>query len=81
MGHPDSGLTAKAKEGSFIPARVGNAGAATMVGCLVFLAMAVGRVQAQQPVLLDHVIAVINGSVILDSDVQEDMRLSVLQTV
>jgi peptidyl-prolyl cis-trans isomerase SurA len=35
--------------------------------------------RAQKPVVLDHVVAVINGSVILDSDVQEDMRLAVLQ--
>jgi peptidyl-prolyl cis-trans isomerase SurA len=34
---------------------------------------------AQKPVVLDHVVAVINGSVILESDVQEEMRLAVLQ--
>jgi peptidyl-prolyl cis-trans isomerase SurA len=34
---------------------------------------------AQKPVVLDHVVAVINGSVILESDVQEDMQLAVLQ--
>src|SRR5579863_6181511 len=30
-------------------------------------------------VVLDHVVAVINGSVILESDVQEEMRYAVLQ--
>ena len=29
--------------------------------------------------VLDHVVAVINGSVILESDVQEEMRYAVLQ--
>jgi peptidyl-prolyl cis-trans isomerase SurA len=46
---------------------------------LLFLAMTAGLARAQKPVVLDHVVAVINGSVILDSDVQEDMRLAVLQ--
>jgi len=53
---------------------------------VAFAAMATG-VWAQQPavpvppgaVILDHVVAVINGSVILQSDVEEDMRYAVLQ--
>jgi peptidyl-prolyl cis-trans isomerase SurA len=49
------------------------------VWCLVLLAMTCALARAQKPVVLDHVIAVINGSVILDSDVQEEMRLAVLQ--
>jgi peptidyl-prolyl cis-trans isomerase SurA len=46
---------------------------------LLLLAMTPGLARAQKPVVLDHVVAVINGSVILESDVQEDMRLAVLQ--
>ncbi|HEX3940842.1 MAG TPA: peptidylprolyl isomerase [Acidobacteriaceae bacterium] len=50
--------------------------------------LALGFVQAlaaqspggQQPVVLDRVIAVINGDVILESDVQEEMRFAVLQS-
>ncbi len=34
-----------------------------------------------EAVVLDHVVAVINGSVILESDVQEEMRYAVLQTL
>ena len=45
---------------------------------IVLLATA-SLAQAQKPVVLDHVVAVINGSVILESDVQEEMRLAVLQ--
>ncbi|HXP06844.1 MAG TPA: hypothetical protein VN828_00040, partial [Acidobacteriaceae bacterium] len=45
----------------------------------LLLAMVVGLAQAQKPVVLDHVVAVINGSVILESDVLEEMRLAVLQ--
>jgi hypothetical protein len=36
---------------------------------------------AETPVVLDHVIAIINGDVLLESDVREEMRLSVLQPV
>jgi hypothetical protein len=46
---------------------------------LLLLAMITTLAQAQEPVVLDHVVAVINGSVILESDVQEEMRLAVLQ--
>jgi peptidyl-prolyl cis-trans isomerase SurA len=46
---------------------------------VVLLAMTANLAQAQTPVVLDHVVAVINGSVILESDVQEEMRLAVLQ--
>jgi hypothetical protein len=46
---------------------------------LLLLAMMTSVARAQKPEVLDHVVAVINGSVILESDVQEDMRLSVLQ--
>ena len=45
----------------------------------LLLAMIASLAQAQKPVVLDHVVAVINGSVILESDVQEEMRLAVLQ--
>jgi hypothetical protein len=41
--------------------------------------MTAGLARAQKPEVLDHVVAVINGSVILESDVQEEMRLAVLQ--
>jgi peptidyl-prolyl cis-trans isomerase SurA len=46
---------------------------------LFLLAMMSSVARAQEPVVLDHVVAVINGSVILESDVQEEMRLAVLQ--
>jgi len=36
---------------------------------------------SQKPVLLDHVVAIINGEVLLESDVQEEMRLAVLQPI
>src|SRR5271170_6936091 len=52
---------------------------ASSSAALVFLAMTASLAQAQKPVVLDHVVAVINGSVILESDVQEEMRLAVLQ--
>jgi peptidyl-prolyl cis-trans isomerase SurA len=52
---------------------------ASSSAALVFLAMTAGLARAQKPVVLDHVVAVINGSVILESDVQEEMRLAVLQ--
>jgi hypothetical protein len=45
----------------------------------LLLAMTASLAQGQQPEVLDHVVAVINGSVILESDVQEEMRLAVLQ--
>jgi peptidyl-prolyl cis-trans isomerase SurA len=43
---------------------------------LLFAGSAWGQ---SKPVVLDHVVAVINGSVILQSDVDEDMAYSVLQ--
>jgi len=46
---------------------------------LLLLAMTAGLARAQKPEVLDHVVAVINGSVILESDVQEEMRLAILQ--
>jgi hypothetical protein len=46
---------------------------------LLLFAMTADLAWAQKPVVLDHVVAVINGSVILESDVQEEMRLSVMQ--
>ncbi len=36
---------------------------------------------ATQPVVLDRVIAIINGDVLLESDVREEMRFSVLQPI
>jgi peptidyl-prolyl cis-trans isomerase SurA len=51
----------------------------TRLLALCFLALTACLARAQKPVVLDHVVAVINGSVILESDVQEEMRLSVLQ--
>jgi hypothetical protein len=38
-----------------------------------------GKVWGQKPVVLDHVVAVINGSIILQSDVQEELGYAVLQ--
>jgi hypothetical protein len=38
-----------------------------------------GTARGEQPVVLDHVVAVINGSVILESDVKEEMGYAVLQ--
>ncbi len=38
-----------------------------------------GETSPSQPIVLDHVIAIINGDVLLDSDVQEEMHFSVLQ--
>lgn len=52
---------------------------APAVGIVVWLAMTAGLGWGQKAVVLDHVVAVINGSVILNSDVQEEMRLAVLQ--
>jgi peptidyl-prolyl cis-trans isomerase SurA len=54
-------------------------GLSLLPSALLLLTMAAGLAQAQTPVVLDHVIAVINGSVILESDVQEEMRLAALQ--
>ena len=51
----------------------------TLPAALLLLAMTTGLARAQKPEVLDHVVAVINGSVILESDVQEEMRLAVLQ--
>jgi peptidyl-prolyl cis-trans isomerase SurA len=59
--------------------RLRNHGNGTVPAALLLLAMAAGLGRAQKPEVLDHVVAVINGSVILESDVQEEMRLSVLQ--
>jgi peptidyl-prolyl cis-trans isomerase SurA len=36
---------------------------------------------SQKPVVLDHVVAIINGEVLLESDVREEMRLSALQPI
>ncbi len=55
--------------------------------CLVLAMIAAASLWGQQTpvplppgaVVLDHVVAVINGSVILESDVQEEMRYGVLQ--
>jgi peptidyl-prolyl cis-trans isomerase SurA len=45
-----------------------------------FVAVVAGTACGQQkPVVLDHVVAVINGSVILESDVKEEMEYAVLQ--
>jgi peptidyl-prolyl cis-trans isomerase SurA len=52
---------------------------ASSSAALLLLALAACLARAQKPVVLDHVVAVINGSVILESDVQEEMRLAVLQ--
>jgi peptidyl-prolyl cis-trans isomerase SurA len=54
-------------------------GLSFLLSALLLLAMTARLAQAQNPVVLDHVVAVINGSVILESDVQEEMRLAVLQ--
>ena len=54
-------------------------GLSFLLSALVLLAMTAGLARAQKPEVLDHVVAVINGSVILESDVQEEMRLAVLQ--
>jgi peptidyl-prolyl cis-trans isomerase SurA len=46
----------------------------------LFLAAMVSAVAwGQQPVVLDHVVAVINGSVILQSDVDEEIKYAVFQ--
>ena len=49
------------------------------VSILLFLLLAGGAWGQGKPVVLDHVVAVINGSVILQSDVDEEMAYSVLQ--
>lgn len=43
------------------------------------MALAAGCMHAQQPVVLDHVVAVVNNRAILESDLREEMRLSVLE--
>lgn len=35
----------------------------------------------QKPIVLDHVVAIINGEVLLESDVQEEIRLAALQPI
>jgi peptidyl-prolyl cis-trans isomerase SurA len=55
-------------------ALVGAAGFLTLV--LLFAGSAWGQ---GKPVVLDHVVAVINGSVILQSDVDEEMAYAILQ--
>jgi hypothetical protein len=48
--------------------------------CGMALAMLAGLlVSAQQPVVLDRVVAVVNNRAILESDLREEMRLSVLE--
>ena len=49
--------------------------------CVVFLVvlLTAGARGQGKPVVLDHVVAVINGSVILQSDVDEEMQYAVLQ--
>jgi peptidyl-prolyl cis-trans isomerase SurA len=49
------------------------------VWCLFLAAMVSAGAWGQQPVVLDHVVAVINGSVILQSDVVEEIKYAVLQ--
>jgi peptidyl-prolyl cis-trans isomerase SurA len=51
-----------------------------MVALIFFwAAMAAAQLPQDKPVVLDHVVAVINGSVILQSDVSEEMAYAVLQ--
>jgi hypothetical protein len=50
-----------------------------LLSALLWLAITAALAEAQKPVVLDHVVAVINGSVILESDVQEELRYAVLQ--
>ncbi len=66
---------------------VGRSGIPAMVAMLMLATSMAAGAWAQQPagplphgaVVLDHVVAVINGSVILESDVREEMGYAVLQ--
>jgi peptidyl-prolyl cis-trans isomerase SurA len=66
---------------------VGRSGAPALVAMLIVAASMAAGAWAQQTaaplphgaVVLDHVVAVINGSVILESDVSEEMHYAVLQ--
>jgi peptidyl-prolyl cis-trans isomerase SurA len=49
--------------------------------CLSTFAMAQAPDANGTPVVLDRVIAIVNGQVLLESDVREEMRLSVLQPI
>jgi peptidyl-prolyl cis-trans isomerase SurA len=70
-------------------ARVGNWMAGFLFACVLMSAAARGQQSGATPglaapipkgaVVLDHVVAVINGSIILQSDVQEEMSYAVLQ--
>jgi len=60
----------------------------TLAATILLSTLLSGPIRAQQPppasvppgaVILDHVVAVINGSVILESDVREEMNYAVLQ--
>jgi peptidyl-prolyl cis-trans isomerase SurA len=41
----------------------------------------VSSTSSQKPIMLDHVVAIINGEVLLESDVKEEMRLAALQPI
>ena len=80
--HCDSGRVPHVRtsvRGSTKTGRSPIKGLSFLPAALLLLTMIASLAQAQKPVVLDHVVAVINGSVILESDVQEEMRLAVLQ--
>jgi len=82
LPHANSARVPHVRQGVRGPKTTGRSpikGLSFLLSVWLFLAMAARLAPAQEPVVLDHVVAVINGSIILDSDVQEDMRLAVLQ--
>ena len=69
-----------ARRRAFLHAR-GSRLAAWIVICLLTLLAARGGAQATKTVPLDSVVAVVNGQVILQSDIDDDIQLSVLDPV
>jgi len=53
--------------------------AALLAGPVTSRAQSAGPTPSQQPVVLDRVIAVINGDVILESDIKEELRFAQLE--
>jgi peptidyl-prolyl cis-trans isomerase SurA len=69
-----------ARRRAFLHAR-GSRLSAWIAICFLTLLAAGGGAQATKTVLLDSVVAVVNGQVILQSDIDDDIQLSVLDPV
>jgi peptidyl-prolyl cis-trans isomerase SurA len=79
LAAPTLFLIRKVFRGPIIFGKRAVLGARTLWALVLLTLLVAGKVWGQKPVVLDHVVAVINGSVILESDVKEEMSYAVLQ--